>query len=191
MNMPVSNAVEPVWQNRECLRRSFVPSNLRTWLFHDASLTARLVAGCTEKFRVEVLRQRYARVQRNEERLLNIPHRQHALLREVYLYCGNVRVVYARSIIPLKTLTGRQRQLAHLGDRPLGGFLFSCPSMERGSVQLAQIAAGSPVYNRAMDTAQQSTEALWGRRSLFRLDNKPLIVAEIFLPGISRVATEL
>ena len=129
-------------------------------------------------------------MQRNEERLLNMPHRQRALLREVYLYCGAVRVVYARSIIPLSTLTGRQRQLAHLGERPLGGFLFSCPSMTRGQVQLAEIHPGNTVYNRAMNSLQQTSETLWGRRSVFRLQNKPLIVAEIFLPGIRQAVME-
>ena len=162
---------------------------MRTWLYNDASLTARLVAGCSEKFSVEVLRQRYTRVQRNEARLLNIPLQQYALLREVYLYCGRVRVVYARSIIPLKTLTGKQRRLAYLGNRPLGGFLFSCPSMQRGQVQLACIPAGDPVFNRATKAEDSHESQLWGRRSVFRLDNKPLIVAEIFLPSIRQVAS--
>jgi chorismate--pyruvate lyase len=62
--------------------------------------------------------------------------------------------------------------------------------MERGRVQIAEIPAGNPVYNRAMDSAQSTAETLWGRRSVFRLDNKPLIVAEIFLPEINRLAME-
>lgn len=190
MSLSPGNSIEPVWRNRGSLRRSSVPQEMKTWLFNDASLTARLVSNCEQTFRVEVLRQRYARVQRNEERLLDMPHRQRALLREVYLYCGAIRMVYARSIIPLSTLTGRQRQLAHLGQRPLGGFLFSCPSMKRGHVQLAEIYPGNPVYNRAMNNLQQTPEALWGRRSVFRLQNKPLIVAEIFLPGIRRILME-
>ena len=166
-----------------------VEPEMRTWLYNDASLTARLVAGCAERFRVEVLRQRYTRVQRNEARLLDIPLYQYALLREVYLYCGRVRVVYARSIIPLKTLTGKQRRLAWLGDRPLGGFLFSCPSMQRGQVQLACIPAGDPVYIRATEAQESTGSKLWGRRSVFRLDDKPLIVAEIFLPAIRQAVS--
>ena len=162
---------------------------MQTWLFHDDSLTARLVAGCTGEFRVEVLRQRYARGQLNEARLLGIPPCQVALLREVYLYCGNERVVYARSIIPLKTLTGKQTRLAHLRNRPLGGFLFSCPSMQRGQVQLAAIRCGDPVYVRAMPAQDTNGKDLWGRRSVFRLNGKPLIVAEIFLPTINNAAS--
>jgi len=160
---------------------------MRTWLYNDDSLTARLVAGCPENFRVEVLKQRYARVQRNEARLLEIPLHQLALLREVYLYCGKVRVVYARSIIPLKTLSGDQRRLAYLGERPLGGFLFSCPSMQRGQVQLASIQRGDPVYARATQSEEVGADQLWGRRSVFRLEDKPLIVAEIFLPAVNQI----
>lgn len=164
---------------------------MRTWLFDDASLTSRLVASCAGKFRVEVLKQRYTRVQGNEARLLGIPLRQYALLREVYLYCGSLRVVYARSIIPLETMTGKQRRLAHLGERPLGGFLFACPSMQRGQVQLAAIPSGDPVYERAMQSQDSNGEILWGRRSVFRLDGKPLIVAEIFLPTIRQLTVSL
>jgi chorismate--pyruvate lyase len=61
--------------------------------------------------------------------------------------------------------------------------------MQRGQVQLAQIPAGNPVYNRAMDSLQQRADNLWGRRSVFRLDGKPLIVAEIFLPTINQMIT--
>ena len=100
-----------------------------------------------------------------------------------------MRVVYARSIIPLQTLTGKQRRLAHLGNRPLGGFLFSCPSMQREQAQLAAIQAGDEIYERAVDLAGVHPEYLWARRSIFRLADKPLIVSEIFLPAIQQVST--
>ncbi|MFH0350981.1 MAG: chorismate lyase [Chromatiales bacterium] len=32
--------------------------------------------------------------------------------------------------------------------------------------------------------ADRGLEALWGRRSLFRLQGKPLLVAEVFLPDL-------
>ena len=187
MDVQPGYLLEPNWRYRNRIRKANVPMSMQTWLYNDASLTARLVSGCQQGFRVEVLRQRYARVQRNEARLLEVPPRQYALLREVYLYCGNIRLVYARSIIPMKTLTGRQRQLAYLGERPLGGFLFACPSMQRGQVQLAAIPTGSPVYDRAVQDRDIQADCLWGRRSVFRLEDKPLIVAEIFLPAITDV----
>jgi chorismate--pyruvate lyase len=47
------------------------------------------------------------------------------------------------------------------------------------------------VYERAMLSLDYSGEILWGRRSVFRLDDKPLIVAEIFLPAIRQLAVSL
>lgn len=169
------------------MRQASVPELMRIWLYNDDSLTARLKNGCAGEFRVEVLKQGYARIQNNEERALGVPHRQHALLREVYLYCGDTRVVYARTIIPLRTLTGRQKQLALLGDRPLGGFLFSCPSMQREEVELAELREDDRVYDQAMNNADRRPGTIWGRRSIFRLADKPLLVAEVFLPGISTI----
>lgn len=180
-------SLEPQWRYRKHIRLASVPEAMRIWLYNDDSLTARLKNACSGKFRVEVLRQRYARIQNNEEKALAVPHRQQALLREVYLYCGNTRVVYARSVIPLKTLTGRQKQLAVLGDRPLGGFLFSCPSMQREEVELAELREGDRVYDQAMGDATRRPKTIWGRRSIFRLAGKPLLVAEIFLPEISTI----
>lgn len=179
--------LEPHWQYRRCVRAARVPLASRSWLYNDDSLTARLKTGCTGKFRVEILKQCFARIQRNEEQALGMPHRQYALLREVYLYCGDVRVVYARSLIPLSTLTGRQKRLASLGDRPLGGFLFACPSMQREEIELAELGEGDLIYDHALNNINDRPKTIWGRRSIFRLAGKPLLVAEIFLPDISIV----
>lgn len=178
---------EPCWHRRSSILRSTVAPGMRTWLFNDCSLTARLKSGCKKSFHVEVLAQHYDRVQLNEELALGIPHRQHALLREVYLFCSGQVVVYARSIIPLATLTGPQRQLASLGNKPLGGFLFSCPSMQREEVQLATFGPGNSIYDKAADKSVTLPDQVWGRRSVFRLSGKPLLVAEIFLPEIQYI----
>ena len=188
--MPSSHSLfslQPGWQRRECIRAARVPQSLHTWLYNDASLTARLKSSCGKNFRVKILKQRYARILLNEERTLNIPHRQFALLREVFLYCADTPVVYARSVIPLSTLTGRQARLAYLGNKPLGGFLFSCTSMRREAIELAELQPGDPIYNQAMRHSQYTDKPIWGRRSVFRLAGKPLLVAEIFLPSITDI----
>ena len=175
---------EPGWCPRRRMRHSRIPDRWRSWLYDDDSLTARLRAGCPQPFRMELLRQRYTRVQRNEARVLGMPEHRYALLREVYLYCGNVRMVYARSVIPLTTLTGSLRKLALLGSRPLGGFLFASPGMRRGEIELAEFVQGNPIFARATENDQSGLEPIWGRRSVFRLGSKPLLVAEIFLPAV-------
>jgi chorismate--pyruvate lyase len=180
---------EPYWHRRSSVLRSTIAPAMRTWLFDDRSLTARLKAGCKASFHVQVVEQHFARVELNEELALGIPNRQQALLREVYLYCNGQAVVYARSVIPLATLTGRQRRLAYLGDKPLGGFLFSCPSMQRDEVELTTFGPGNLIYEKASKNSARAPEQVWGRRSVFRLSGKPLLVAEIFLPEICHISS--
>lgn len=176
------------WHQREQISTDHIPELYRPWLFDDESLTAQLKSSCTAPFRVEVLRQRYAEVEDDEAIALDIPLRESALLREVHLYCGDIRMVYARSVIPQSTLTGPQAELANLGDRPLGEFLFACPTMQRGPIEVAGFQSGDEVYQRAMAGLPPSSEAeIWGRRSIFRLAGKPLLVAEIFLPAVGKL----
>ncbi len=177
----------PVWCPRRRMRHSRVPGRWQSWLYDDDSLTSRLRAGCPQAFRVEVLKQQYTRAQLNEARALDMSERRYALLREVYLYCEQVRMVYARSVVPLTTLTGRQRKLASLGSRPLGGFLFSSPDMEREEIELAEFVRGDPIFARATKDTLVGVDPIWGRRSIFRLAGKPLLVAEIFLPVVATI----
>ena len=50
---------------------------------------------------------------------------EQVLVREVLLFCDDVPQVFARSLLPLKSLTGEQQQLAHLGTQSLGQVLFN------------------------------------------------------------------
>jgi chorismate--pyruvate lyase len=138
------------------------------------------VARSGGQFRVEILRQRVARPTPSEARALGLPAGRRALIREVILRGRSAPWVFARSIIPLATLTGPQRRLRQLDDRPLGQVLFSDNSMRRGPVAVARVAGATlPTPVTAPGTG------LWGRRSVFYLDGKPLLVAEIFLPAFT------
>jgi len=106
-------------------------------------------------------------------------------VRQVQLLCDGEPQVFARTIVPVTTLTGAQRQLAFLGDRPLGAFLFAHPGMQRAPVELACIRPGETMFGRATSGLKREPAAIWGRRSVFRIGGKPLLVTEIFLPAIS------
>ena len=111
---------------------------------------------------------------------LNLPARTLVLVREVILYGGDAPWVYARSIIPLSTLTGRLRKLRNLDNRPLGALLFSERTMTRSPMEVACLTNDNsqlPKELRIFDSP------MWGRRSIFWLDKKPLLVSEIFLPS--------
>jgi chorismate--pyruvate lyase len=92
--------------------------------------------------------------------------------------------VFARTVIPRDTLVGSNRRLTRLKTRPLGAVLFADPGMERGPVEIARLTPCDRLFPAATRRLASAPEAIWGRRSLFTLAGKPLLVSEIFLPDI-------
>jgi len=106
-----------------------------------------------------------------------------AIVREVELVCYGEPWVFARTLIPARSVQGAARRLTFLGDRPLGEVLFADPHMQRGEVQMARIKPRHRLFARATRHMGE-VDQIWGRRSLFELADKPLLVNEIFLPNM-------
>lgn len=155
--------------------------SLLDWLLDRNSLTARLKQHC-DSFHISVLGQRIEQCDIKESNE-DIKAGEEVLVREVLLYCDGVPQVFARSLLPLTSLTGEQQQLAHLGNQSLGQVLFNHTSLIRKSISLAAFDGQSSVASLVQQLALPLTESMWGRRSVFVLNNKPLMVAEVFLPG--------
>jgi chorismate--pyruvate lyase len=163
-----------------------LPENLQSWLLDPNSLTARLKSH-SHHFRVELLGQKIELCQANESVAL-IPEGEKILVREVLLFCDDKPQVFARSLLPLSSLTGAEQALANLGTQSLGQVLFNNPSLERQTIEVAEFDKASPVSTLAAQLevsslSQTLQEKLWGRRSIFVLEGKPLMVSEVFLPG--------
>lgn len=173
------------WRSYRCYRRSELPASLVAWLLDTASLTRRLQGFCPGAFQVRVLSQVRGRPRLDEARALGMRRGALAIVRQVQLLCDTRPQVYARTIIPLSSLRGRVRRLARLGVRPLGAMLFAERGMRRGDVELARIRAGEALYADATGDARSGAAVIWGRRSVFRVAKKPLLVSEIFLPGFA------
>lgn len=94
--------------------------------------------------------------------------------------CHNEPWVYARSVFPLHTLTGPLRHLKQLDNRSLGSLLFKDASMKRTLFEIAALEARK--IKAVKHTAPN--ELLWGRRSLFYVKNKPILISEIFLSAL-------
>lgn len=171
---------EPAWRSYRRIPRDTITQGLRSWLLDHGSLTERLITASDGQFRVEVLNQRWELPRLSEANALGIPCRRLALVREVLLYGGDQPWVYARSILPMSTLTGRLHALRKLDNRPLGALLFNDPSMQRSPMEIACLTPNNTTVPAALGNF---TTPMWGRRSVFRLDNKPLLVSEVFLPG--------
>lgn len=160
------------------------PAGLRHWLRDDSSLTRRVVAACNGDFSVRLLGQRPARPLPSEGRLLGIARRQQVLVREVELCCDGATWVYARTLIPQTSLRGKARRLGLLGTRPLGAVLFADPTTRRDRVEVGSLGPTHPLFARAVKNLDHEPRVLWGRRTLFHYAGRPLLVNEIFLPGI-------
>ncbi len=147
-------------------------------------MTRRLQQACTQTFRVELLSQERDKPMQNEAQQLGLKSGRYALLRQVLLLCGERRWVFARTVIPLSTLQGRQRVLGHLGNRSLGAMLFADKSMQRGSLEVTCLTKGARLFDTATRLLKRKPQCIWGRRSVFYVENKPLLVSEFFLPEL-------
>ena len=181
---------EPHWRLPQPFRLKKTPSRWRYWLAGDQSLTAYLQRQCWDDFQVKVVCQTYARTQLNEARVLAIAANQYAWIREVCLYCGQQPMVYARSVIPCKTLTGPQRRLLRFGQRPLGGWLFTDPGIRKGQREWIGLNCSDPLFERATACLDKLGELsfIWGRRTVFFLSGRPILVSEFFLPSWTSLA---
>ena len=168
------------WYQRRQLFACRIPAGVRSWLFDSSSLTARLTRLCPGKFRVVLLSQAVMRPTLDEIKALDLASGDSALIREVHLCCVGKPVVYARTVIPLSTLTGAQRSYGNLGNRPLGAMLFADRTMKREEVMVSRLMPGDALYSKTGIAKQ----AVWGRRSVFRVGRKPLLVSEYYLPAL-------
>ncbi|MFC1603318.1 chorismate--pyruvate lyase family protein [Pseudomonadota bacterium] len=188
-NRPSAN-LEPNWGGWQVHRSAGVPIGMEDWLLDRGSLTNRLVRASDGAFRVRVVHQGWGRPLYSESQLLQTRRAETALVREVELLGHGTPWVFARTLIPASSLRGSARRLANLGEKPLGAVLFSDSSMRRGPIQVARLQPRHPLFAAATSHLEQKPAELWGRRTLFYLAGKPLLVNEIFLPDIPLVVKE-
>lgn len=173
------------WIPAARLTRSRIPPELLPWLLDSGSLTERLIAACPGKFSVRLTGQERRRPLREEADALDLGAGARAVVRQVQLQCDAQPWVLARTVIPLTTLTGPRRRLMRLGNRSLGAFLFSDPTMSRAPVEVTRLVAGMPLHAAITAAMPKPPVELWGRRSVFHLNGRPLLVSEFFLSSIA------
>lgn len=160
---------------------------LMDWLQNSGSLTARLISLSEGAFRVEVQRQGLAIPALGEQQALGMKRPALALIREVVLVGEGHPWVFARSVVPITSLCGELRHLRKQNNRPLGAFLFSQPHLQRSPIAVVRISDRHAYVPAKLSQGQD----LWGRRSIFYLGSKPLLVSEVFLPQFcSRICTK-
>jgi chorismate lyase len=170
----------------EWLKSAWSAGPWRHWLTDRGSLTRRLQMYCP-RFGVERLKQSMARPNQDEYIPLGLFPGRNALIREVLLKEADLPLVFAHSVIPLAGLSGPWVALSGLGNRPLGAALFSNPRIDRLALAFKRVDRRHPLYQDAARHVAEPPPALWARRSLFSLENQPILVTEVFLPATLRL----
>jgi chorismate lyase len=107
---------------------------------------------------------------------------RYGLIREVMLHTNGKPLLLARTIIPEATIKVAHRNLSHLGTRPLGEVIFSYPDLERITMDLTLIKSATWT-SKARQNANID-QPIWGRRTVYAIQKRPMLVSEFFLPEI-------
>ena len=175
---------EPLWlENRQGLRHK-IPENVQSWTYESGSLTQRLRNFYGNGVAVKILLQRWHKPFLSESRLLKLPEHRYSLTREVLLHVNGKPLILARTIIPATTIKTAKSNLSKLGNRPLGEVIFSYPKLERIAMDVTLI---DPATWKQRAIAEAGIDQpIWGRRTVYAIAHKQMLVNEFFLPEVLR-----
>lgn len=157
---------------------------IHKWLKIPTSLTAKLKSLCPD-LQVVVLSEKFEVPLVSESQKLGLPLDEKAWVRCVLLKCGERHWVYARTIIPYLTPQNPWYELQQLGDKPLGEVLFEMPSIERSAFEFSKDKIDAwPYLVKALQTPHVVNQFGFARRSIFKQQQAPLLLTEVFLPAL-------
>ncbi|MBN6069930.1 chorismate lyase [Aggregatibacter actinomycetemcomitans] len=158
--MPDSIFARLHWLAEDASQAKQLPFSVQYWLFDKQSLTVKLKQACT-RFDVKVRSEKWIeKTFENETALLPT---EVYWCRKVLLFGDGIPWVEARTLIP-KALFAHYQDLSTLSNKPIGEWLFQ----QAPNRQLIQ-------------WAQDPQSGLYARRSLFLVQNMPLLISELFL----------
>ena len=143
-------------------------SLLRSWLLTPGLLTQRMRDTCGARFVMNVLRE-----SRDSQ----------GFVREIELCCDGQSWVFAQTTIPAATLAA-QPWLAAIGQTSLGEALAAHGNVQRSEFEYAKLYDDSEVVAKALQRARLHAQALWARRSEFRMGEHSFTLHEVFLPNV-------
>ncbi|WP_411728409.1 chorismate--pyruvate lyase family protein [Methyloglobulus sp.] len=173
---------EPVWHGHRRGSQHHLPENVQSWTYEAGSLTRRLRDYYGNTIAVSILFHQWRTPFLSECRQLQLPLHRYGLTREVILHKNGKPLLLARTIIPEETIKVAHRNLSDLGNRPLGEVIFSYPDLERITMDLALIAPAT--WTSQAQRKANIDQPTWGRRTLYAIRERPMLVSEFFLPEI-------
>ncbi|MGC9459681.1 chorismate lyase [Vibrio genomosp. F10] len=162
----LSALLEVNWQDPTGF--DFPSQQSRDWLLELGSLSRLLERHCDD-LSVDLLHNRIVKAERLNQQEIDLLSLDPCLLRKVVLKGDGVPWVLGRTLIPSTSIAKQQYDLTEQGEIPLGLTVFSTHNVQRDALQVGWA-----------DTEQGRFLA---RRSRLWMNNKPMLVAELFLPS--------
>ena len=138
--------------------------NIKSWLVEKGPITKRIKS--EEVFKLNLIKDEIDDIDGSEKKFLD-EISGNIRVREVMLMGNNIPRVYAKSLIPVKTIENGFSRLGKLGTRPLGDILFEKEIFKKTDVVYAEF--------------QDKDSIFWGRKTKYIVKNMPLSVMEVFL----------
>lgn len=168
----------PQWQTTAPVDR-----RLRGWLESDGSLTRRLRRLGGRAFRLQVLGEAWQPSSAEDVRTLGSAAAR-VRVRQVLLSARGVPLVFASTRMPPETLA-RHPWLGRLGQKPLGEALADRPDIQRTPFEFASLTSEHPLLAAMPEDIEIVPGSLWCRRSRFVIGASPILVYEVFMPGLA------
>jgi chorismate--pyruvate lyase len=185
MTQKVARPIQSVqWFPAERLGQMNVESTLRTWLIAKGMLSARVKAACGEDFALRLIDQ-WTGLLTSSHKLGLRSDDDAGLFRDIEMVRGGQVWIFGQTVMPDSTLS-LHPWLAELGDTPLDETLIGLSGVDRGAYEYAWLPVDDPLTARALRDAEVKPEGLWARRSRVALRGAPLLMQEVFLPGVGR-----
>ncbi|MCK5831074.1 MAG: chorismate lyase [Methylococcales bacterium] len=179
---------DPQWKKSRPRIKQALPKNVSSWIYEKGSITKRLRSIYGQSVTVEILFHRWKPAYLSECNLLKLPHQQFNLIREVLLHADGKPLILARTILPKQTIKVAKRNLSHLGTRPLGEVIFSYPKLERLELNFCSIPPH--LWTSSLANKINSTQQVWGRRTVYAIQGQKLLVSEFFMTGALELFTQ-
>lgn len=157
-----------MWYTAKNTSHLLIPAHVKAWLFDSGSLTAKLKAIAEQEFEVQIYSQGWGIGKLNEYRRLCLNPQQSMWIRQVKLLCDEKPMIFARTVIPKRTLRSKCWPLHYLQNNPIIEILKKDRHLKRTEFEIAKIY-------------QHDASAHWARRSVFYFYNCPLLLQEYFL----------
>ena len=152
------------WISFEKMDGLLVNKNIKSWLVEKGPITKRIKS--EESFQLNLLKDEISYVEDVEKEFLDVIS-NNIKVREVILMGNNIPRVYAKSLIPIRTIDEGFSKLGKLGTKPLGDILFEKEIFKKTDMVYAQF--------------QNKDSIFWGRKTKYLVKNMPLSVMEVFL----------